>query len=139
MRPLDVEVRISADVPLMMVGVPAGFPSPADDYEDKPLDFNELLVTNAAATFAVKAQGDSMVGAGIHDGDICVVDRSLKPVDRSIVVALVNGEFTMKRLRLKAGRVWLQAENDNYPDILITEGMTFEIWGVVKNSVRMHL
>ena len=133
-----VEIRTNLHVPLMAAPVAAGFPSPAEEHEDRPLDFNELLVRNPASTFAVKAQGDSMVGAGIHDGDICVVDRSLKPVDGSIIVALVNGEFTMKRLRMKAGRVWLKPENSNYPDIPITEGTEFEIWGVIPKSVRMH-
>lgn len=139
MRPLDVERRMNLAVTLMSTQVPAGFPSPADDHEDRPLDFNELLVKNPASTFAVKAQGDSMIGAGIFDGDICVVDRSLKPVDGSIIVALVNGAFTMKRLRMRRGRVWLQAENADYPDIPITEGTEFEIWGVVPKSVRMFL
>lgn len=137
MRPVDVERRTNLAIALMGVQVAAGFPSPADDHEDRPLDFNELLVKNPASTFAVKAKGDSMIGAGIFDGDICVVDRSLKPVDRSIIVALVNGEFTMKRLRLRRGRVWLEAENPNYPDIPITEGTEFEIWGVVPKAVRM--
>ena len=133
-----VEIRTNLHVPLMAAPVAAGFPSPAEEHEDRPLDFNELLERNPASTFAVKAQGDSMVGAGIHDGDICVVDRSLKPVDGSIIVALVNGEFTMKRLRMRAGRVWLTPENINYPDIPITEGTEFEIWGVIPKSVRMH-
>lgn len=137
MKPLQVELRTTITVPLAGMTVRAGFPSPAEDYEDHPLDFNELLIKNPAATFAVRAQGDSMTGAGIFDGDICVVDRSLKPTDGSVIVALVNGEFTMKRLRMKAGRVWLQAENPNYPDMPITEGTEFEIWGVVPKSVRM--
>jgi DNA polymerase V len=137
MKQVVVEVRTNLSVPLVGAGVKAGFPSPAEEFEDRPLDFNELLVTNPAATFAVRAQGDSMAGAGVFDGDICVVDRSLKPTDRSIIVALVNGEFTMKRLRMKNGRVWLQAENPAYPDIPITDGMEFEIWGVVAKSVRM--
>jgi DNA polymerase V len=138
MRLMEVVVRTSGAVPLMAACVPAGFPSPADDYEDKPLDFNELLIRNRAATFAVRAQGVSMVGAGIHDGDICIVDRSVKPVDGSVIVALVNGEFTMKRLRMKSGRVWLHAENETYPDIPITNGTEFEIWGVITSSVRVH-
>lgn len=138
MKSLEVACLVNVAVPLMAAPVPAGFPSPAEDYEDRPLDFNELLVENPAATFAVKAQGDSMIGAGIHNGDICVVDRSRKPVDGSIIVALVNGEFTMKRLRMKAGRVWLHPENEAYPDIPITEGTEFEIWGVIGKSIRMH-
>lgn len=137
MKPLDVDIRTILSVPLMGAPVAAGFPSPAEEHEDRPLDFNELLIANAAATFAVRAQGESMTGVGIFDGDICVVDRSLKPGDRSVIVALVNGEFTMKRLRMKGASVWLQAENPDYPDMPITDGTEFEIWGVVRRSVRM--
>lgn len=137
MRVLDVEIRSKMTVPLMAGQVAAGFPSPADDFEERPLDFNELLVRNPAATFAVRAQGDSMAGAGIFDGDICVVDRSVKPVDGCVVVALLDGAFTMKRLRMKGQRVWLQAENPHYPDIPVTDGSEFEIWGVVTHAVRM--
>lgn len=137
MQPQHIEIRTNLTVPLMTGAVAAGFPSPAEEHEDKPLDFNELIVSNPAATFAVRAQGDSMIEAGIFDGDVVVVDRSLKPADKSIIVALVNGEFTVKRLRMKAERVWLKAENESYPDIPITEGTEFEIWGVVRRSVRM--
>ncbi|MCA1436804.1 translesion error-prone DNA polymerase V autoproteolytic subunit [Bradyrhizobium sp. BRP20] len=117
--------------------VPAGFPSPADDYLDRALDFNELFIQNPAATFAVRIAGDSMIGAGIFPDDIAIVDRSRSPVDRNIILALVDGEFTLKRYRRRSGRVWLQAENPAYKDIQVTEKMTFEIWGVVSKSIRM--
>lgn len=124
-------------MPLVSSKVAAGFPSPADDYLDRALDFNELLVQNPAATFAVHVAGDSMIGAGIFPDDIAIVDRSRNPVDRCIVLALVDGEFTLKRYRRRAGKVWLQAENSSYADLAITEGMAFEVWGVVSKSIRI--
>ena len=115
-----------------------GFPSPADDYLDRPLDFNELLLENPPATFALKVAGDSMIGIGLFAGDIAIVNRTKTAVDRSIVVALVDGNFTLKRFRRRDGRVWLHPENPAYTDIEITEGMSFEIWGVVTHSIRMQ-
>ena len=134
---LDVEARAPAAVPFVTSTVPAGFPSPADDYLDNPLDFNELLIENPAATFAVRVGGDSMIGAGIYPDDIAIVNRSRSPVDRCIILALVDGGFTLKRYRSRGGRVWLQAENPAYRDTEITEELSFEVWGVVTNSIRM--
>ncbi len=116
-----------------------GFPSPADDYLDRPLDFNELLIVNPASTFAVRVTGDSMIDAGIFPQDIAVIDRSLTAMDRTIVLALLGGEFTIKRYRRKDGKVWLQAENPAYANILLTEDSEFEVWGVVTRSIRMFL
>lgn len=137
MRVIDVELRTELTVPLAGGHVAAGFPSPAEDHEDKPLDFNELIVANPAATFAVRVVGDSMTGVGIFDGDIAAVDRSTKPVDGAIIVALVDGEFTIKRLRMSRGRIWLQAENPAFNDIIIGHEGQLEVWGVVRRSVRM--
>ena len=134
---LPVEARLSISVPLMSGTAECGFPSPADDYLDRPLDFNELLIENAPATFAVRVAGDSMTGIGLFPGDIAVVNRARPVIDGSIVVALVDGEFTLKRFRRRAGRVWLHPENPAYPDIEIAEGMAFEVWGVVTRSIRM--
>ena len=134
---IAVEARLSISVPLMSGTAECGFPSPADDYLDRPLDFNELLIENAPATFAVRVAGDSMTGIGLFPGDIAVVNRARPVIDGSIVVALVDGEFTLKRFRRRAGRVWLHPENPAYPDIEITEGMAFEVWGVVTRSIRM--
>ncbi|MDH3393592.1 MAG: translesion error-prone DNA polymerase V autoproteolytic subunit [Desulfobulbaceae bacterium] len=116
--------------PLFACSVSAGFPSPAEDYIEGRLDLNELMVANPAATFFVRVSGDSMLGAGIHDKDILVVDRSLEPVSGKVVIAVVDGELTVKRLRKNGESVCLQAENPNYPDIKMTEGATCEIWGV---------
>ncbi len=134
---LDIESRTAMVVPLVSSNVAAGFPSPADDYLDRPLDFNELLIENPASTFAVRIAGDSMTGAGLYPGDIAIVDRSKGPVNGSVVLALVDGEFTMKRYRLRAGSVSLQAENANFEEIQIAEGMQFEVWGVVTKAIRM--
>ncbi|WP_426436790.1 LexA family protein [Bradyrhizobium genosp. P] len=133
---LDVATRTSATISLVSSKVAAGFPSPADDYLDRALDFNELLVKNPAATFAVRVAGDSMIGAGIFPDDIAIVDRSLAPTDRCIILALVDGEFTLKRYRRRGGKTWLQAENPDYKDIQITDDVPFEVWGVVSNSIR---
>ena len=128
---------MAASVPLMSSTVQAGFPSPADDYLDRALDFNELLITNPAATFAVRVEGDSMIGVGIYPGDIAIVDRSLMVRDRAVILALVDGEFTLKRYRNRDGKAWLHAENPAYRDIPITEGTAFEVWGVIDKTIRM--
>jgi DNA polymerase V len=116
--------------------VSAGFPSPADDYIEDRLDLNELLVNNKAATFFLRVKGDSMINAGIHHGDIIVVDRSVQPSHRSIVVAVVDGELTVKRLISGNGIVELHAENPKYAPICLQEGQELTIWGVVTSSVH---
>ena len=133
-----IESRLHLTVPLMSAAAACGFPSPADDYLDRALDFNELLVENAPATFAVRVSGDSMTGIGLFPGDIAIVNRAKTPVDKSIVVALVDGEFVLKRYRKRGRRLWLQAENPAFKDIEIQEGMAFEVWGVVTRSIRMQ-
>ncbi len=117
--------------PLFACGVSAGFPSPAEDYIEGKLDLNELMVANPAATFFVRVAGDSMIGAGIHHHDILVVDRSLAPAPGRVVIAVVDGELTVKRLVSQDGQLRLRAENPDYPDILPTEDSEWEIWGVV--------
>ena len=111
--------------------VSAGFPSPASDYIEERLDLNEHLVKHPAATFFVRADGDSMQGAGIYNGDILVVDRSLEPADMCVVIATLESEFTVKRLRISNGRATLQPENQKYRPMEITEDSDFKIWGVV--------
>jgi DNA polymerase V len=123
-------------IPLFGHTVPAGFPSPADDYVEDRLDLNQLLVQNKSATFFLRVKGDSMVNAGIHDGDIIVVDRSVEPVDRSVVVAVIDGELTIKRLVKRDGEVELHAENPKYDPILFKEGQELTIWGVVTSAVH---
>jgi DNA polymerase V len=111
--------------------IPAGFPSPAQDYLEDRLDLNELVIRHPAATFFVQVQGQSMVGAGIHSGDTLVVDRAETPRDKSVVVAVLDGAFTVKRLRLRQGRAFLVAEDGAGTRTEITAGMDFEVWGVV--------
>ncbi len=118
-------------LPLYLESIAAGFPSPAADYVEGKLDLNEFLIKHPAATFIVRVTGDSMEGAGIHSQDLLVVDRSLEPVDGRIVIAVIDSELTVKRLRKKAGKIWLMAENAEYPPIPISDDATLVIWGVV--------
>lgn len=118
-------------LPLFHSRVQAGFPSPADDSIENRLDLNELIVNHPSATFFVRAVGTSMQGANINDGDILVVDRSITATDGKIVIAILNGEFTVKRIALGKNQITLLPENPNFPPILVSEGMDFEIWGVV--------
>ncbi len=123
-------------LPLYSARVAAGFPSPADDYIEGKLDLNEHLVKHPAATFFVRVEGDSMIGAGIHSGDILVVDRSLKPCHGKIVIAVLDGELTVKRLEQRKGILRLLPENKSYPIVEITDAMDFMIWGVVTNVIH---
>ncbi|MFC1844994.1 LexA family protein [Thermodesulfobacteriota bacterium] len=122
--------------PLFLSGVSAGFPSPADDYLDLKLDLNEHLVKNPAATFFVRVAGDSMTGAGINDNDILIVDRSLEPSSNNIVIAVVNGELTVKRLIKKKNSCLLFAENPAYPPLTINDDTPLEIWGVATFAIH---
>jgi DNA polymerase V len=116
--------------------VPAGFPSPAQDYFDGRIDLNKHLIRDITCTFLVRVSGHSMDGAGIADGDELVVDRSLVPADGNVVVAILDGELTVKRLRLGHGTVRLAAENPDYPDITIPELADLSIWGVVTRCLH---
>lgn len=122
--------------PLFEAKVPAGFPSPAADYEEDKLDLNKHLIKNPAATFFVRVTGDSMEGAGIHHGDLLVVDRSLEPRDKNVVIAVINGELTVKRIRIRKSKITLEPENVNYSAHQITEDAEFEVWGVVTNAIH---
>lgn len=124
------------NLPMFLESVSAGFPSPADDYLESKLDLNDLLIKNPASTFFVRVTGDSMINAGINSGDILVVDRSLDAKDGSIVIAVINGELTVKRLSSKNGRIRLIPENAFYKPIYITEDMNFEVWGIVRSVIH---
>lgn len=121
---------------LHLVPVVAGFPSPADDYIESKLDLNEHLIHRPAATFFVRVSGDSMQGVGIYSGDLLVVDRSIEPKDNDVVIAVVNGELTVKRLHRRGKKLLLVAANDNYPSLEIDEYVEFQIWGVVTSAIR---
>ena len=114
----------------------AGFPSPADDFLDQPIDLNRQLIHNSAATFLVRVQGDSMKDAGILSGDVLIIDRSLKATHGKIVVAALNGEFTVKRLLKQGGTLQLMPENDSYLPVTITSHDEFEVWGVVTSVIH---
>lgn len=122
---------IKQSIPLYLSPVYAGFPGATSDYIDKHLDLNEYLIKHPSATFFVKASGSSMIGAGIQDGDILVVDKSKEAKHNSIVIAVLEGEFTVKRLMKKSSGTYLMPENPKYPPIPITETSNFEMWGVV--------
>ena len=125
-------------LPLPLLGrlVPAGFPSPADDYLEGEIDLNRLLIERPAACYLMRVSGPSMSGAGVMDGDLVVVDRSLEAVSGHVVVAVLHGEMTIKRLRVTNGRAVLKAEHPGYPSIMICEENPAEIWGVVVGCVR---
>ncbi len=129
-------VKRSVSLPLYLSTVAAGFPSPADDYLEKRLDINEYLIRNPAATFLVRASGDSMKDAGILDGDMLVVDRSLQAMGGKIVIALIHGEFTVKTLKQRDGRTYLVPANAAYSVIEVTPEMECEVWGVVVSVIR---
>ena len=116
---------------LCLVPVSAGYPSPANDYLDGALDLHQHLITHPTATFFVRVAGESMREAGIHSGDVLIVDRALTPRDGSIVIAVVHGDLTVKRLATRHGRLLLMPENPQYPPLPITETTAFEVWGVV--------
>ncbi len=130
----DLSTRYA--LPIFLGRLPAGFPSPADDYLEGKLDLNRHLIKHPAATFFVRVTGDSMIGAGIHSGDLLVVDRSLEPIDRNVVVAVLDGELTVKRLFKQNGVLRLLPENLNYQPIEITPQQTIEIWGVVTSVIH---
>lgn len=125
-----------AHLPLFSDKVAAGFPSPADDYIEGRLSLDEHLIEHKEATFFVRAKGNSMIGAGIGDGDILVVDKSLAPVFGDVVVAVVDGEFTVKYLGQRNDSVVLKPANARFKDIEFKEGQELQIWGVVTSSVK---
>lgn len=134
-RPREVaasEMRL----PVAACSVSAGFPSPAEDHAERRLDLTEILITHPQATFLLRVSGDSMQGAGIFDGDLLVVNRAIKPRHGQVVVAVVDGEFTVKHLHDRNGRVKLKAANPTYPDIVPGDTQTIEVWGVVTASIK---
>ena len=129
--PIPFEKRTSLKLPLVSASVEAGFPSPADDHFERGIDLNEELIRNPAATFLVRVKGESMRDAGIHTGDTLIVDKSVTPADRQIVVAMIDGEFTVKRFRKLNSRIFLEAANDSFSPIEVGEDQELTIWGAV--------
>ena len=130
------DVSTSGPLPYFEAKVSAGFPSPAGDYEENRLDLNRHLVKNPAATFFVRVTGDSMVGAGIHHDDILVVDRSLEPRNRNVIIAALDGELTVKRIRIQRKKIFLEPENEDYASRQVSPDSEFEVWGVVTNVIH---
>lgn len=133
---LPTDNPVSLERPLFAARVPAGFPSPAEDYIECGLDLNEFMVVHPSATYFVKVSGDSMMDAGIFNGDYLVVDRAIEPVSGAIVVAILDGELTVKRLYRKGSVVELRPENASYQPIHLTHGSELLVWGVVSGVFR---
>lgn len=129
--PIPFKKHLSLHLPLFGSSVEAGFPSSADDHLERSLDLNEELVRHPSATFFIRAKGESMRDAGIHAGDVLVVDRSVTPSDRQIVIAMIDGEFAVKRFRKFGAKLFLEAANPDFPFIQIGENQQLVIWGVV--------
>ncbi|WP_432264640.1 LexA family protein [Autumnicola musiva] len=123
-------------LPLAECGISAGFPSPADDHLDNAIDLNQELIRNKDATFFGRVKGDSMRDAGITDGDLLIIDKSLKPASGRIAVCFIDGEFTVKRLKIEKDAIWLVPENETYKPIRVTEDNEFLIWGIVTNVIK---
>ena len=135
----DIEDSLN-HVPYLLSRISAGFPSPAEDYLDVDLNLHRYLVKNPASTFFIVAKGHSMEKAGIGNDDLLVVDKSLKAKNNDIVIAVVNGEFTVKRYIDLNGKICLRAETEisNYPDIEISDSIDFEIWGIVTHTIHSN-
>lgn len=117
-------------------GISAGFPSPADDFKEQRLSLDNELIKNKESTFFARVSGQSMIGAGLNDKDLLVIDRSIEPEHDKIAVCFLDGEFTVKRLKVEDSEVWLQPENPKYEPIQITEDNNFVIWGIVTNVIK---
>ena len=126
-------------IPLLNHSVSAGFPSPADDYIEENIDLNEHLISNPFSTFFLRVKGDSMINAGIKDNDLIIVDKSLTAQLGNIIIAMIDGEFTIKRLSMKNNELYLKAENHNYPDFSFKNHIDVQIWGVVIYSIHSYL
>ena len=121
---------------LISSGISAGFPSPAGDFKQDRISLDKELIKNKEATFFARVSGQSMVGAGLDNNDLLVIDRSLEPTNNKIAVCLIDGEFTVKRLKVENDRIWLKPENLDYKPIEITEQNQFIIWGIVTNVIK---
>ena len=117
-------------------GISAGFPAPAEDFSQQRLSLDSELVKNKETTFYARVSGQSMIGAGLDDNDLLVIDRSLQPSHNKIAVCFLDGEFTVKRLKVDNEGIWLKPENPNYPIIRITDANDFVIWGIVTNVIK---
>ncbi len=123
-------------LPFVNEGISAGFPSPALDFVDLSIDLNKHLIKHPSATFYGRVKGESLKNAGVSDGDLLVIDRSLEPINGKIAVCFIDGEFTAKRIKKSKLELWLMPENDDYEPIKITEDNNFVVWGVVTHVIK---
>lgn len=124
------------ELPFMDVGISAGFPSPADDFIELSIDLNKQLIRNRDTTFFAKVKGHSMKNAGIFDGDLLIIDKSLEPQNNKIAICQIDGEFTVKRIKIEENIVWLIAENEDYEPIKVTPENELMIWGIVIHCIK---
>ncbi|MCX7986431.1 MAG: translesion error-prone DNA polymerase V autoproteolytic subunit [Bacteroidales bacterium] len=130
------DTSTSLEVPYVDAGISAGFPSPALDFVDVSIDLNKYLIKHPSATFYGRVKGNSLTKAGIDDGDILIIDRSLEPANGKIAVCYIDGEFTAKRIKKNRDELWLMPENDAYEPIKIEEGNNLIIWGIVTHVIK---
>ena len=124
------------DATLINAGISAGFPSPAGDFKQERISLDKELIKNKEATFFARVSGESMINAGLEDGDLIVIDRSIEPANNKIAVCFVEGEFTVKRLIVKKDRIWLKPENSSYKPIEVKDEDRLIIWGIVTNVIK---
>lgn len=123
-------------LPLIQEGISAGFPSPANDFLDISIDLNREFIKHPSTTFYGRVRGDSMINAGLSDGDLLIIDKSLEPSNGKIAVCFIDGEFTVKRVKIEKNQLWLVAENQKYRPIEVTEDNEFMIWGIVTTVIK---
>ena len=121
---------------LINAGISAGFPSPAGDFKEERISLDKELIKNKEATFFARVSGESMINAGLEDGDLIVIDRSIEPTNNKIAVCFIDGEFTVKRLLVKKNKIWLKPENTNYKAIEVNDDNELIIWGIVTNVIK---
>lgn len=132
----SADFRTHLWLPFVDTGISAGFPSPAEDFIELSIDLNKVLIKNKDTTFFAKVKGNSMKNAGINNGDLLVIDRSLEPQNNKIAICQIDGEFTVKRIKIEKNQVWLIAENEDYKPIQVTPENEFIIWGIVIHSIK---
>src|SRR5690554_1040200 len=130
------DLKTKLHLPFVDTEISAGFPSPADDFIELSIDLNKTLIKNKDTTFFAKVKGHSMKNAGINNGDLLVIDRSLQPQDNKIAICQIDGEFTVKRIKIEKNIIWLIAENEDYKPIKVTPENEFMIWGIVIHSIK---
>ena len=131
-----VLIQTTLPLPFIESGISAGFPSPALDFTDAAIDLNKHIIQHPSATFYGRVKGNSLKNAGISDGDLLVIDKSLSPQDGKIAICQIDGEFTVKRIKIEKNIVWLVAENEDYKPIKVTEENELMIWGIVIHSIK---